>query len=470
MKKLKESYQAKFGIKSPLRGYQLKAAKVGVDNPSFALLMDPRLGKTRVAIAVMGYRRLNQGINRAVVICPSIAKDVWANELRDTLALPHRVTVIEGKRDERRALLTRWKDEPGKLSIILVNHEATWRLKRWLYKLNAEMVIVDESHRIKNRASKQSKSIQTLGNRGDYHCIMTGTFMAEPSDAYSQFKFLDPSILGSRWKEDFCAKYVKTWGFGGHKPATYHNLDDLEARVSSVAFKLTREEAGGFPEEMSQVFHFDLSPVARKHYLEMEETLKTLVNEHTVKAPIVLTQLLRLQQITGGFLPVLEPDEDLPTNQAIGSERITALKELVNEYPLDEPLVVFARFRYEVTQVEDSLRKMGRTVNHIVGGMKDRDQAKRDFQGGVVSTCVVQVKAGGIAIDLSRASTEVFYSMTGSYFDYEQARARIISRRGGRVSTLHLVARDTVDEDTLETVMRRKGLSDLIMGRLKKIS
>lgn len=462
--KLKESYQSRYGIKAPMRGYQLKAARVGVAKPHFALLMDPRLGKTRVAIAVMGYRRRVNKIKRAIVICPSIAKGVWSDEIQSTLALPHRVTIIDGKRDERRALLTRWKDDPEKLSIIIVNHEATWRLKRWMYKLNAEMVILDESHRVKNHSTKQSRSIHTLGKRGMYHCIMTGTFMAEPRDSYSQYKFLDPSILGERW-DDWCTQYVRTWGYGGYQPKTYKNLDHLEERINSVAFKLTREQAGGFPQEQYQTIKFDLSSKTRRHYTEMEKELKTLVMGNEVRASIILTQLLRMQQITGGFLPVPHPSDDLMVNTMIGDDRIRALKELVGEYGVKEPLVIFAKFRYEIESILEAMRKMGRSSNYIVGGMKDRDQAKKNFQGGRVDTSVVQIRAGGIAIDLSRANTAIFYSMTGSYFDYEQAKARIISRRGGSISILNLAARDTIDEDTSISLQSGRDFADYFMER-----
>lgn len=464
MKKL-GSYLGRLGIKASLRGYQREAVKVGINNPAFALLMDPRLGKTRAALAVLGYRRLHDGVNRALIVCPSIAKAVWEEEALSVLSIPHRITVVEGKAAERRADLVRWRDEPGKLSIIIVNPEATWRLKRWLYKINPEMVILDESHRIKNHAAKQSISLHTLGRRAVFRCILTGTFMAEPRDAFSQFKFLDPTILGNKWKDDFCSQYVATWGYGGHSPATYKNLDDLMEKVSRVSYILTRDRAGGFPQELSQTFHFDLSPVARRHYSEMEKDLKTLLESHEVRASIVLTQVLRLQQITGGFLPVRIPNEEQQTNLAISPERIQALKSLVSEYSPRTPLVIFARFRYEVSEILRALKSMGRSANFIVGGMSDREQAKKDFQAGVVDTCVAQIKAAGISIDLSRARTSIFYSMTGSYFDYEQARARIIARTGGSVSTLHLVAKDTVDELTLQAVQSRKDLADLLMGR-----
>ena len=480
-KSLRARYQARYGIKQPLRGYQLRAAKVGVDNDSFALLMDPRLGKTRIDIAVTGYRFLQGQVTKWVIICPSIAKDVWKVELEDTLDVPYEIEIVEGKAEERRILLKGWKATPGKLSIMIINHEATWRLKKILYKTNPQKVTVDESQKIKNHAAKQSKAIHVLGRRADYRTILTGTCLSKPTDAFSQYKFLDPEIFGTLWKRSrfkrngppgFLDQYVDKFGFGGHKPETFKNLDQLQDKIASVAFQLTRAEAGGFPEEQYQTIHFELTNPALKHYNDMMNTLKTLVRQagrsEEVVAEIVLTQALRLQQITGGFLPVRNPDDDLQTNVALGDDRLRALRGIVDEYHTTEPLVIFCRFRYELAAIIAQMKKMDRSVNFIAGGMKPgmRDQAKWDFQKGKIDTCVVQIRAGGIAIDLSRADTGIFYSSTSSLIDYEQAKARIIARTGGKVSLLSLAAKGTVDDDQILSLQTKQDLAKLILRRL----
>lgn len=467
MGKLSDRYRSRFGIKGSLRGYQLKAARVGTDNENYALLMAPRLGKTRIDIAVTGYRRKINGIKRWVVICPAIAKQVWAEEIASVLDVPFHLEIIEGKAEERKLLLKEWKDLPGKLSIVIMNHEATWRLKKFLYKFNPDKVTVDESHKIKNHSAKQSRTIHTLGKRATYRCILTGTFLSTPTDAFSQYKFLQPSLFGERWA-DFLEQYVDKYGFGGHKPKTFKNLEDLNKKVQSIAFQLSREEAGGFPDEQYQTIHFDLTNPALRHYLEMEEQLKTIVGSSEVNAEIVLTQTLRLQQITGGFLPVREPDDDLATNVALGNDRMRCLVGVLEEYPINEPLVIFCRFRYELQAILDQLKKMRRSANFIAGGMRGttRDQAKADFQLGKVDTCVVQIRAGGIAIDLSRADTGIFYSLTHSFIDYEQAKARIIARTGGKVSLIHLAAKGTVDDDIIESVQTKQSLAEKILKKL----
>lgn len=477
---LRARYQARFGIKQALRGYQLRAARVGIENNSYALLMDPRLGKTRIDIAVAGYRYKQGQITKWVIICPSIAKDVWAREIEDTLNVPYEIELVEGKAAERRLMVKEWKGSPGLLSILVINPEATWRVKKVLYKSNPGKITVDESHRIKNHAAKQSKTIQVLGKRATYRCILTGTFLSTPTDAFSQYKFLDPRIFGEKWKmgrfrddtPGFLDRYVSTYGFGGHKPKTFKNLDELHDKIASVAFQLTREEAGGFPIEQYQTIHFELTNPARKHYDDMEEHLKTMVQaakgDSDVVAEIVLTKVLRLQQITGGFLPVHDLDENQVENVALGNDRIQALRELVSEYPQDEPLVIFCKFRYELAAILSLMAKMKRSAGFIAGGMKpeDRDRSKNDFQNGKLNTSVVQIRAGGIAIDLSRANTGILYSLTSSFIDHEQAKARIISRRGGSVSLIYLSAKDTVDDDIIQSVLYKRDLAASVLKRI----
>lgn len=472
MKNLKAIYQDKFGIKQTLRPYQLKAANLGITQDHLALLMAPRLGKTRIAISIMGYRHTQGQVTNVVVICPSIAKDVWKRELSDTLALPHDVTVVEGKADERKALIKGFK--MGLLNILIINPEAIIRLKKLIYKINPDMVVVDESHKFKNHAAKQSRALHTLGTRTTYRMLMTGTFMSTPSDAFSQFKFLDPSILGTKYKkgryggsDGFLEQYVETYGVGGFKPKTWKNLDQLSAKVASVAFQLTREQAGGFPQELYQSFTFPLTNPAKKHYLEMFDDLATAVKHsegsEDVVASIVLTQLVRLQQIASGFLPTTEGD------QPLGNDRLRALDGLLSEYPTTEPLVILCRFHFELQAVAKLMESLGRSHGTISGrvSMASRNVIKGQFQDGTIDTVIVQVKAAGIAIDLSRARTSIFYSTPQSYIDYEQAKARMIARTGGSVAILHLIAEGTVDEDIIESLRNRENIVTKILKSLR---
>jgi SNF2 family DNA or RNA helicase len=465
--KLKERYQSKFGLLPEvlLRGYQLKGVKVGTSNDCVALLMDPRLGKTRTDIAITGYRYLNNGIKRWVIVCPSIAKQVWIDEIKQTLSIPYKIEMVEGKAEERRLLLKEWKDEPGTLSILVINFEATWRIKKVLYKFNPDKITVDESHRIKSSSAKQSRTLHTLSRRATYRSILTGTFMSTPLDVFSQYKFLDPTIFGDK-KSSFLSRYVDKYGYGGYKPKTFKNLEELYNKYSPIAFHLRRSDAKGFPREMVQNVTFPLTGKSQNHYQEMEVELKTLVQNTEVRASIVLTQLLRLQQITGGFLPVLKDNEDKPVNTSIGSDKLKALSELINEYDPDTSLVIFAKYRYEISSILKQVKT--RKPGSITGGMKqdERSQVIRDFQSGKIKTCVIQIRAGGIAVNLDQANTAIFYSLTHSFVDYEQAKARIIGKGKSSVVFIHLCASGTVDQDICEAINLKQDLVNLVMKKL----
>lgn len=253
---------------------------------------------------------------------------------------------------------------------------------------------------------------------------MTGTFLSTPTNAFSQYKFLQPNIFEKQWT-NFLKRYVATYEFRDHKPKTFKNLKDLNTKVQSITFQLSREKTNDFPKEQYQTIHFELTNPTLRHYQEMENELKTIVETSEVNTKIVLTQTLRLQQITKNFLPVQKPNNDLATNMTLNNNHMQALIELLKEYSPKEPLMIFYRFRYELSAILKQLKKMKRSANFIAKKMRKttRDQAKTNFQKEKMNTYVIQIHANEITIELSRTNTNIFYSLTHSFINYEQAKA-----------------------------------------------
>lgn len=473
----------KYLLKRTPRLYHWPILKWSEGKPRCGFILDPRLGKTFIAIARAGNLWRQKRIRRWLIICPSIAKPVWEQQLQLTTTMPYRVTIVEGPADERKASV-RVKNLPaGKLDILIVNHEATWRIRRWILRWvegHPCYVTMDESQKIKKSATKQSRMGLSIARKqnGEDRDILTGTLMNTPEDVFGQFRFLDETIFGTKLKrsrkydpegeDGFLDRYVARWGFGGFKPAKWHNLDELNEKIAEVCYFLTREQAGGFPKEQDQEWPVTLTNPAARHYDEMTKELKTMVRDREVIARIVLTQTLRLQQITGGFLPLsaarLEDIEDKPENVPLGRDKLKALEGVVEEYPKDEPLVIFARFRYEMAAIIEALEKMGRPTGIIAGArgksLKERELTRQRYVDGKLASVVVQIKAG-IAIELP-ARTGIFYSMNSSWIDYQQCRARIITQTGGSVAFVHLLARGTIDEDIYEAVQTREDLVKII--------
>jgi hypothetical protein len=408
-------------------------------------------------VAIAGYRFLADDARRWIVLCPKIAQSVWAEEIAKTLAVPHTVICVTGKAEERKLLLKTEADETT-LTVWILNHEASWRLKKILYKMAPDIVTVDESHRIKGQ-NKQSRSIAVLGKRARFRNILTGTFISNPLDVFAQMQFLDPKIFDTNFA-GFKERYVRTYGYGGFKPKTFKNLDEMMGLIRPMAFELSREDAGGFPAIDVSTVKFELTNPTLRHYREMEAEFRTMIKTEDVEASIILVQALRLQQLTGGYLPLSDG-----TETEVGRDRIRTVAELIDGYPRDYPLVIVARFLYELKSLEQVLKSMGRRSSVIRGGV-DQTAARQAFQSGKVHTCLVQLRAG-IAIDLSRANTAIFYSMNHSLIDYEQARSRIIAAGQSGVSFIHIVAEDTVDEVIFDAVQGKRDVAKELLKVLR---
>ena len=83
---------------------------------------------------------------------------------------------------------------------------------------------------------------------------------------------------------------------------------------------------------------------------------------------------------------------------------------------------------------------------------------------------VAQIQTAGLGITLTAADTALFYSYDYSYANYEQAKARV-HRIGQKhsVSYLHLVVRDSVDEEVLAALSHKKNVADTVVDNWQSI-
>lgn len=331
------------------------------------------------------------------------------------------------------------------------------------------MVVVDESQRIKSHTAKQSKFCHRLGKFVKYRMILSGTPITQSLiDGFSQYKFLDPSIFGSsitQFKDKYCIidNYL-----GFEQIKGYKNVEDFTKRLHSIAYRVTKDECLDLPPVVDMVEYCYLSDETRRLYDQMDRELLVCLQsqESPVVAPFVVTKLLRLQQMTGGFLGT--DDGVVP----VGTEKLDLLESIVEDLPLEKKLVVFARFRREIDAIKDCLEKLGRSVVLLTGDTGDREGVVRSFQEDPrITVIVVQVQAGGLGINLTASDTVIYYSTTFSYADYEQSRARVhrIGQKGSKVTYIHLLAKDTVDEQIMMALKKKQDLADYIVDNIKTI-
>lgn len=444
--------------------HQVAAFNMAITRPCFAALMEQGCGKTAVAIAVAGYRFQRGEVRRVLVVAPASVVPVWPKELATHADFPHEVLALEGPVNKREEALLHWRFNPDKLQVAVTNYEATWRMEEALINWQPDMIICDESQRIKSPGARQSKAMAKLATIAKYRMLLTGTPVSQgPLDFYSQYRFLDRNIFGTSYYA-FRARYAIMGGYENRQVVGYQNLEEMVRKVYSVAFRCRKADCLDLPEQIDQVLYCELETNARQVYDQLvKESVAELNNKEIIVAPNVLSRLLRLSQITGGFYK--SSDENITQ---VSKAKMTLLEETLDDL-LDagKKVVVFARFIPEIEGIAQMLDKKGIPYGLIYGAtpMHERGSIVDVFQNDPeVKVFVAQIQTAGLGITLHAADTAIFYSLDYSYANYNQCRARIhrIGQKN-KCTYIHLVARNTVDEKVLATLTQKKNLADQVV-------
>ena len=188
-----------------------------------ALLMDMGLGKSLTSIAIVGELAKEDKIQKVLVVCPSSIISVWQEEFNKFAAYDYSIESITGSTMSKRKEKLKSLHYKQGLKVAVINYEATWRMEKELNIFKPDIIICDESQKIKNPSAAQSKTMHRLGVKAIYKIILTGTpVQNSPMDVFSQWKFLDPNIFGLSFYA-FRNRYAVMGGYYNHQIIKYKN-------------------------------------------------------------------------------------------------------------------------------------------------------------------------------------------------------------------------------------------------------
>ena len=427
-------------------------------------------GKTLTAIAIMGAAYQMGAMERVLIVAPASVVSVWPKELEEAASFPYRAAALTGTKAKRLKALTALQEaREAALKVAVINYEATWRdgLLEALLAYDADLIVADESQRIKDHMAKSSKAMHELGAQARYRLILTGTPIQNNAvDVFSQYKFLDSSIFGNSFYS-FRGAYCKMGGFERRQVVGYRDLDGLIAKVHSIAYRVTKAEALDLPEQTFETRAVAMDKTDRRIYDDLKREGYAELEEMgaSVTAATVLTKLLRLQQFTGGFL---QPDDGSRPVFKVGG-KLEALKDILTDYVQGEgkKVVIFCRFVAEIHKISETLEAMGIGYRCIYGDVKISDR------GGIVDAfqtdpevlaCVAQIDSAGLGLTLTAADTCVYYSTTFNYGTYTQSLARIHRiGQANRCTYIHLLAEDTIDQKILAALSAKEEIAHTIV-------
>ena len=430
-----------------------------------ALLLEMGCGKSLVALAVAGCMYQLGIISRMLIVAPLSVLSVWQEEFSKFAAFPYSLTVLTGSMEKKRQQL---KDIPDRgLQVAIINYESAWRMDKDLLAWDADLVACDEAHKLKEGRTRQSKAMHAIGDKARYRLLLTGTVISNRElDVWSQYRFLNPDIFGKSFFS-FRNKYFYMTGYGNHTPVFRQSmLPDFLNRMHSIAFRATKNECLDLPDFTDEIRTVDLEPAALKLYKQIEEASYAELKGGEVTATNVLTKLLRLLQISGGHIT-----DDDGTTCTVSRAKLNALEDILDTAQAEgQKIVVIARFKAEMDEIEALLQSKGIGYAAVRGGTKDRGGEVSRFQTDPDCTVFLgQIAAAGLGLTLTAASTLCFYSLDYSMANHDQARARI--HRAGQKNNclyIYLCARGTVDRRVIQALRDKQDLARTLVDDFRQ--
>lgn len=396
-----------------------------------------------------------------LIVAPLSILGVWADEFQKFADFPYCLAVLSGSSAKKLDTLRHMAGTA--LQVVVVNYESAWRLEKDLTAWGPELIVADEGHKIKTHNISASKAMHRLGAKAGYRLLLTGTVITNKAiDVFSQYKFVNPAIFGHSFYA-FRNRYFDMVGYGNHTPVLKKAMEaELTEKMHSVAYRATKAECLDLPETTDMLRLVELEPSALRLYRGLVKESYAELSSGEVTATNILTRLLRLSQLTGGFLG---NDESAAVEQ-VSAAKLAALEDILDSAMAEgRKLVVIARFLPEIRAICKLLEKRGVRYSIITGEIKNRDEQVAQFQNEQeVSVFVGQIATAGLGITLTAASTMVFYTLDYSMSNFEQTKARI--HRVGQsepCTYIFLLAKGTVDEKVLRALKSKADLAKTLV-------
>ena len=433
---------------------------------------DTGTGKTKILIDTACWHYINGRINCLVVFAPNDVHTNWiAREL--PAHVPDYVDYVgyawTGKttKKEQREIDALFNAD-GKLKIIAINYEAVLHragaLVQKLLRLFDVFMVLDESHRVKTPAGKVRLRINAFAKHTKFRRIATGTFLTQgPFDAFAQYYFLDPEFFGfykySTFKAHF-GEFERGYNRKTQKEydelVSYKNMDQFYSIVSAHSYKMRKKDCLDLPDKVYVQFSLALAPVQRRHYDFMRDELLRETARGTLRIKSALEKILRLHQVTGGFVDNQLVMENPP--------KLACMLERIRDS--QAKAIIFCHFKPEIELVAQRLRQeygQGSVVEfHGDVGKGDRAVSIDTFQSDpAVRFFVAQSSSGGIGITLT-AATEVHYYSNSYRLDVRiqsEDRAHRIGQEN-KVTYYDYITRDTVDVKIIAALIAKKRIID----------
>ena len=467
-----------YKFKTKPYAHQLTALEKSWDKTEYGYFMEMGTGKSKVLVDNMAMLYDKGKINGAIIIAP---KGVYRNWFSQEIP-NHLASHIQPKMVLWTALTSKTKDkeyqslfETGHdLHILIMNVEALSTKKGLEFaakfmRCHETMLAIDESTTIKNPSAKRTKSILALGKAAKYRRILTGSPVTKsPLDLFTQCGFLNSYLLGYDSFYAFRNRYANMIdrNFGGRRVqliGSYKRLDELAEKLKTFSYRVLKEDCLDLPEKVYIRREVDLTDEQSKAYSTMKSAALASLKGKMATAPHVLTQMMRLHQITCGHLK-----NDDGTITEIKNNRLRELINLLDE--VEGKVIIWANYVHDIEHIvkeisnefgEDSIVQY---YGAISSEQRQENIVKFQDPNSKARFFIGNPQTGGYGITLTCANTVVYYS---NGYDLEKRlqsedRAHRIGQEKS-VTYVDFIAPKTVDEKIVKALRSKMNIANTIM-------
>ena len=474
----------------PPTRHQIAGIEQIVQHKAFFLMDEMGMGKSMQVISASSVLFTQHIIDRVVIVAPASVRSVWSDPEHGQIVthgwptISNLITIYH----RRKPWFVHGADHDRYLEWIVTNYEyirgGGLKLETLIRRCDERtLLVLDESTAIKSTTAAQTKACQRLRKRCGRVVLLTGTPIAHsPLDLLSQANMLHPAILSDRPGESmnlyqFRNKYCRMGGYQGRHILEFPKagLQDLQKRLKPVALRREKKDCLDLPPKLAPVtLTATLSADSWKLYKDMRQhALIELAGQVSV-APQAVTKLLRLSQLTSGFVGGLRGPVAL---QHTGTEKIDVLVQWVETQLAANPtfkVVIWSVFREDVIRVSEALERLSLEVGRLWGQSpaQERDHALRLLHPSTVNVaapCAVvgTPSAGSLGITLAGASTVCY--MNSPYSLSQRLQSEDRTHRPGQtaeaVSYYEIAAEGpsgqrTIDHIVIKALRQRQELAE----------
>ena len=467
-----------YKFKTKPYAHQLTALEKSWNKENFAYFMEMGTGKTKVLIDNVAMLYDKGKIDGALIIAPKGVVKTWYEQELPTHLADHienvsvlwQANITKGQQEKLESLF----EIETALHILVMNVEAlsTEKGVKFASKFinsHKTLMAIDESTTIKTPTARRTKNIIKMGVNAKYKRIMTGSPITKnPLDLYTQCEFLDPWLLDFASYYAFRNRYaeMKTMHLRGRSiqvVAGFQNLGELSDKVKDFSYRVLKEDCLDLPPKNFVKRHITLTADQKRIYEQMKKHAIAMLNKKVTTTVTVLTQLMRLHQITCGYVTA-----DDGTIQEVESNRLNELMSVLEE--TEGKVIIWANYQFSVSDIIQKITKVYGPDSYVhyygLTPQEDRQDYIRKFQNDPKCRFIIGTpQTGGYGITLTQANTVVYYS---NGYDLEKRlqsedRAHRIGQKKN-VTYIDIIAEDTIDEKIVEALRSKIDIASQVMG------